>query len=119
MRFKEKLSGLNPFFRFENYRDEKIIFYARIYTYLTIASRDFHHREIKPCLFNLTVAKKFASECRIKDENKHAQQIKNICDILMKDIKDVRKNQYKSEHHKLKVLFRNAQGICILRMLRS
>lgn len=105
---------------FEKTENKKIIFYLRLYTYLLIASENLRLGAFRDCIYNLRIAKKFAADCEFKKENIYAKRIKNISDALISGLKNIRKKEdYKTEYHRLDVLLSTAQGICILRILKS
>ncbi|MBI2971863.1 MAG: hypothetical protein HYY37_05580 [Candidatus Aenigmarchaeota archaeon] len=100
--------------------EKRTIFYLRLYTYLLKSSEDLRCRHFEECVYNLLIAKKFALECDLKGEKPHAEQIKALTERLVADITSAkRKKDAEIRYHKLKVLLRAAQGICVLRMLND
>ena len=103
----------------EQEQNKKTIFYLRIYTYMLIASENFRHKNISECKYNLKIARKFASDCEFRKERPYAKRIKKISDALIEHMVNIKNDAAnKSEYHKLKIMFRTAQGICVLRILK-
>lgn len=113
---KDIETAFSDFMVFERRANKKRIFYLRLYTYVVRAAEDFQRGKIRSCGYNIRIVRKFAGDCEFSREKPYAERIKNICDSILNDLKKPRSRD--NEMHKTKVLFRTAQGICVLRMLK-
>ncbi len=101
-------------------RNEKIVYYLRLYTKIHSSYVNFCRRCYKTSLRNLRESIVLSKGFEGKREEPYIKRIVKIINDLLKDVEKLkRKRKFKQHKYIVKAKFHTAMGLCILRILSS